>query len=244
MQISSESKKSIYNDYIRTQLSGIRDISQKSLDRQMIYYDGYFKRFLPQDKKAEILDLGSGYGSLLYYLQKKGFIHAQGVEISAEQVELASKYGIKNLTVGSIIDFLENSHQSFTLIFMIDALEHFNKEDILKILELIRLRLQPGGLLVLQVPNADGPFGGRYRYYDFTHEIAFTSKSISQVLKLSQFSEVKVHPMEPIVWGGISLARFILWKLIRTVLVFYLAVETGSFNGYILTQNLIAVAKK
>lgn len=68
--------------------------------------------------------------------------------------------------------------------------------------------------------------------------------SVRQVLVAAGFQEINVYPVEPVVHGLMSAGRYLLWKAIRLLLLLYLAAETGSFRGYILTQNLIAAARR
>jgi hypothetical protein len=68
--------------------------------------------------------------------------------------------------------------------------------------------------------------------------------SVRQALATTGFCETQVYPVEPVVHGLLSAGRYLIWKGIRLLLLLYLAAETGSFQGYILTQNLIAMARK
>jgi len=119
-----------------------------------------------------------------------------------------------------------------------------DKADVLPALDAILVGLRPGGRLVARVPNAEGPFGARTRYADFTHGTAFTQRSIRQVLAASGFDTISVHPTEPVAHGLLSLIRFGLWKVLALLGRLYLVVETGVTRGHVLTQNVVAVAHK
>lgn len=240
----SDLKKRIYQSYTSSFLESIRDISLESFEKQRIFYKAYFGRFLLGDKEAKILEIGCGYGPFLYFLQKEGYKNVIGIDISPEQVETAKKLGMTNVISDDNIDFLKKHLGEYDLIVAIDVIEHYSKEELFELLDAIYSALRDGGRFVLQTPNADGPFGGRYRYWEFTHELAFTKPSITQVLKVVGFNEVEVYPAEPVVHGVKSGLRWVLWKVIRQLLVFYLVVETGGFKDHILTQNLIAVGRK
>ena len=103
--------------------------------------------------------------------------------------------------------------------------------------------LRKDGVLVLQVPNAESPYFGRVRYGDFTHELAFTSTSITQLLLAARFVGIEVYPWRPAITGVKSFVRYLLWRFIEPLLKMPILVETGSYNR-IVTMNLIAVAKK
>lgn len=237
-----------YSKYVSAHLGRLYGkLTINEIKKQFPAWRIYFSGFLPQDKKAKIIDIGCGNGSFVYWLNELGYENAEGIDISEEQIESARNLGIKNINQTNVIDFLNKSANNdfgeYDIIFARDLIEHFNKEEILNLLELIYRVLRKNGILIIQTPNAEGPFSGRYRYWDFTHEISFTESSISQVLAVSGFSEISIYPVRPAIHGLKSFVRFIFWRLFEFVLRFYLLIETGASKG-IFTQNLIAVAKK
>jgi len=130
------------------------------------------------------------------------------------------------------------------MVVALDVIEHYNKPELLTLLDAVYGSLKDTGIFLVQTPNADGPFGARHRYSDFTHELAFTPSSLSQALRTVGFKGIEYAPVEPIIHGVASLIRWCAWKAIRLLLVSYLAVETGCLRGHVLTQNMIARARK
>lgn len=240
------------------QLGG--EVSLDKIRRQFPAWRAYFGRFLPKDKNAKILDLGCGNGGFVWWFQEIGYQNIEGIDISAEQIEVGRNLGIKNIKQADIKEFfniktsdVQNQNiddnfrtsevKRYDAIFMSDIIEHFNKEEVLNILELVFNVLKKNGILVIRTPNAESPFSGRFRYGDFTHEISFTEGSIRQILLVSGFKEIKVYPQRPVIHGLKSFIRYLLWRYIELELKFYLLVETGSAKG-IFTQNLIAGCSK
>jgi hypothetical protein len=83
------------------------------------------------------------------------------------------------------------------------------------------------------------------RYWDLTHELAFTRTSINQLLLSSGFSNVQCFEDAPIPHGLTSVVRWLLWKVIRSGLRLYLAAETGDTSrSAIFSQNFLIVADK
>lgn len=233
-----------YEKYITAQTAHLYgNLDLNSIKKQFPVFRSYFGKFLPENKEAKIVDLGAGNGDLILWLQNIGFKNVSGVDYSKEQVEFAEKIGAKNLIQADLKEFLKSKEGFFNVIFMRDVLEHFNKEEIMEIMDLVYRSLKVGGVFVVKVPNAESPFGGRFRYFDFTHEISFTESSISQVFLVTGLKNVNIYGTPPVAHGVRSLIRFIFWKVIESFLKFYFVVETGTGKG-IFTQNLIAAGKK
>ena len=89
------------------------------------------------------------------------------------------------------------------------------------------------------MPNAESPFGSRLRYADFTHELAFTRISITQVLRVTGFDNIRVGPVRANFRG----LRGALWKATEALYKLMLTAELGNGN-YIVTQDLYCVAQR
>jgi SAM-dependent methyltransferase len=217
----------------------------KSLIKEwQLIYKGYLRRFLPEDKSAKIIDLGCGFGGFLYFLNQEGYTNTMGIDCSQEQIDLACKLGLRNVFCADILETLIKHPQEFDFIAAIDVLEHFKKEEILKLFEAVYNALKPGGIFVVKSPNGESPLSNTYLYMDFTHETIFTKSSIYELFLRFGFQQVRVYPTGPIVHGPFSFMRYIIWQIFRYILIFYSAVETGCFNNHIFTLNLIAVGRR
>lgn len=239
-------KDKFYTNYVSTHVLPRK--GEATLDEfkwRSIVYQNQFGKFLPEDKSSKIIDIGCGSGSVTWWLQQIGFTNTWGIDVSAEQVEIGKRLGVRNINQADIKQFLQDKKDFYDVIFARDILEHFSKEDIVEILSICydSLKLKSNGKIIIQVPNAESPFFGRIRYGDFTHDIAFTSSSLSQLLRMVGFAGVKCYPNEPLIYGVKSLIRFILWKTIETCYKFLLFVEIGC-GKKIVTQDIIAVGKK
>ena len=95
-----------------------------------------------------LLELGSSWGYTLFQAERAGF-DARGVEIS----EPRRSFGERALNV-SIDGSLEASAgETFDCLYSAHTLEHFT--DLSGVFDTLADRLEPGGLLVLEVPNFD-----------------------------------------------------------------------------------------
>jgi 2-polyprenyl-3-methyl-5-hydroxy-6-metoxy-1,4-benzoquinol methylase len=202
-----------------------------------------FGPLLPARKDARILDAGCGDGVLLWWLQASGYTLAEGVEVSAEQVEAARAVGVRNVHQSDLLEFLRSRAGAYDAIVMRNVLEHFEKPDVLEIVQAVHGALASGGAFVLQVPNAESPFFGRIRYGDFTHGLAFSSTSLAQVLAVYGFVGHGFHPVRPLFGGWRGWPRRVLWRAVEAFYRGLLTAELGP-GRYIVTQDIISTAVK
>jgi 2-polyprenyl-3-methyl-5-hydroxy-6-metoxy-1,4-benzoquinol methylase len=235
-------RESLYASYVSGHVAQRKRVADlKALRVQSRIFDQHFGRFLPGARDRAV-DLGCGPGTLVAWLKDKGFRHAFGVDISAEQIANAHAIGVMEAEQGDLFAFLSRE-RDFDVIVARDVLEHLDKQSAFDLLRSARAALRPGGRIILQVPNAESPYFGRVRYGDFTHELAFTGGSMRQLLVAAGFSSVRVAPWRPAVFNFQTRIRALLWRLIEPVLKLPIAVESGSTADRIVTMNLIAVGE-
>jgi 2-polyprenyl-3-methyl-5-hydroxy-6-metoxy-1,4-benzoquinol methylase len=204
-------------------------------------YDHVWRSILPADKNARILDAGCGSGSLVWWLQQRGWEQAGGIDVSAEQVAIANALGVRNVVEGDLIPFLADKQGWYDRVILRDVVEHFPRDAIVDMLDGCRRALRPGGALVIQVPNAGTPLWGRIRHGDFTHEMAFTEGSLQQLLAVIGFDDVRFLPAGPVLQGARGLPRHLLWKGVEAFYKMLVYAETGRRHA-IVTEGIIAMA--
>lgn len=226
----------------RTDLAQVR----RDLLSSKPYLARLIANFFPSDRNCSIVDLGCGSGALLLLLQEAGYGNVIGVETSPDQVEFARQLGVRSVIPGNLVSFLrESDSEIFDAVVAIDVIEHFRKDEVLEILDQAHRVLRPSGRLIIHVPNAEGIFGSRIFWSDFTHEMAFTREGLRQLTCACGFGSIEFSEDTPVVHGLKSLVRRILWTGLRSIFHLAYMAETGDpARGLILTQNLLAVARK
>jgi 2-polyprenyl-3-methyl-5-hydroxy-6-metoxy-1,4-benzoquinol methylase len=233
----------IYEKYFSNIQKQSEQLDLIAIDRLGRAYDVYLRGWLPADKNAAILDVGCGYGCFLRFLSKRGYTNAAGVDVSAEQVELARKIN-QNVVEANALEFLEAHVSEFDLIVSIEVIEHFRKDEVVRFLDVCYNALRPQGRLIIQTPNADSPFCFANRYGDFTHETCFNLRSLANLMKLYGFTAIEGRELGPIPCGLFSSVRWLLWKLVRLSLLAYNMIETGSQGSNIFSRVFIASGVK
>lgn len=241
--MSASYKERLYENYLSGHLVPRKgDASLDALEARTARWEKTMRRFLPVDRSARIADLGCGYGSLVWWLQREGYANACGVDLNAELIEQGRRLGVANLYQGDLTDFLRTHGADSDLLIARDLFEHLPKTDLIDVLALCRASLRPEAALVIQVPNGESPLAGRIIYGDYTHETAFTQSSIAQVLRAAGFGSVTCLPVRPVVYGIRSALRAAAWRVIEAAIVVAIVAETGPVRP-IVTQNLLVVAR-
>lgn len=244
--LSTDYRPRFYSRY--AQLKQRTDLEQ--VRRDLAFTKPYLARlvakFFPADHNCSIVDLGCGSGALLLFLQEAAYVNTIGVETSPDQVEFARQLGVRSVLLCDLVPFLRNSaSEVFDVVVAFDVIEHFCKDEVLEIMDQVCRVLRPGGRLIMHAPNAEGIFGSRIFWSDFTHETAFTREGLRQLTCACGFSAVQFSEDLPVVHGVKSLIRRVLWVGLRNIFRLAYMAETGdSGAGLILTQNLLAVADK
>lgn len=237
-------KQRLYDNYVSSgQAAGHINLKSGLDIKQFPNLSNLIKQHLTNKKDISILDLACGHGSLVYCLKHFGYSNVQGVDISAQQVSLAHQLGLTEIKCQDIKEFLVGKKDAFDVIFLMDILEHFTKQELFDYLDMVNQSLKDNGMVIIHVPNAEGIFGMRIRYGDLTHENCFTPQSISQALTACGFTKVVCFEDQPIAHGLKSFIRLVLWKMLTLPYRLLLVAETGS-TKMILSQNMLVIARK
>jgi SAM-dependent methyltransferase len=225
----SDYRKRIYEKYVTIQTQAQNDWD---VHAYRLWASGTNRRFgdwLPADKTVSFLDVACGPGNFLFFLQEAGYTNLTGIDISPEQLEQAKRIcPSARLYLGDLQDFLKEHPNEFDAISGLDIIEHFNKSEILDLLENIYCALKPGGTLLLQTPNAASPFFGNVGYGDFTHEWFFTPDALRRMLNLTGFDNFEARESGPYPSGFLRTIRYFLWRGVVWFCKLYDLIETGS----------------
>ncbi len=201
----------------------------------------WLKPWLPQDRGARCLDLACGCGEMLFALEQRGYYRTVGVDLCAEEIQEARHFVRGQLVIADALEFLARAPAaSFDFITALNFLEHLSKDQLRAVLTEARRVLTSGGVLVAMVPNAISPLGTLTRYWDITHERAFTPNNFRQLAALVGF-EPPVDFLEcgPRVHGFVSTVRWLLWQAVRAAIAFRLLIEVADVKGGIYTMDML-----
>ena len=243
--MAADWKERLYGAYVSSGQAahGSLQSAEEMFRPRRAFLTHLLNQHLPTDRSIRVLDLGCGHGTLLYFLARMGYQNIEGVDLSAEQIDIAHRLGIPQARLGTLADVLAREGDgSVDVVLAMDVFEHLTASELFDTLDDIRRVLKPGGMCLAHVPNAEGIFGMRIRFGDFTHEQAFTPSSARQVFLTAGFKSVKCFEDKPAVHGLASAARWLLWELGTLNWRLLLLAETGT-RGAVLSQNMTIAAR-
>lgn len=239
-----EYREKLYREYLSRIEAPGREVTRAEIEKQFPVWDARYRRLLPGDRSARIIDIGCGRGGFVHYLRRAGYTRVAGVDLSEEQAAAARALGIPEVVQGDFREVLGENPGVYGAVIARDVLEHFPREETLGLLNLIREALVEGGVCLIQTVNAESPFALRYRWGDLTHETAFSAAALRTALLLVGFREASAFPVPPVFrYGFASAVRSLLWKGVSAAWRLALFAESGDGRG-ILTGNLIMAARR
>jgi 2-polyprenyl-3-methyl-5-hydroxy-6-metoxy-1,4-benzoquinol methylase len=249
-------RSQLYDRYVSTFKRENASLTPEELSHYFKWCDARYFPFLKSlEKSSSILELGCGHGRILNYLRHKGFTNAKGIDISKEQIELARKDGL-DAECADVFTYLDTSTPSFSrrgsiaddarggydCVIAIDFIEHFTKEELFRLFELLRSAMKPGGVLLLQTVNGEGLFPGQIIYGDLTHSTILSPGSLTQLLSAVGFHDIVFSECAPVASGVAGVARSLAWKIVRAGANAIRLIESNK-TQQVWTENFICVAE-
>ena len=245
--MSVEYRKVLYANYHTTQSGRASLTSAEALFlREKRQFESEILPLLQSvSKSARIFDMGCGSGSLLKGLKEAGYTNVIGMDLSEEQVNMAHEFGVSEVVLGDAMQFFRSSEEQFDIITGMDIIEHFTKDELVELLQLIQSKLKKGGMAIFRTPNMDAPIATAFAIGDFTHENYLNASSAEQVMLSCGFVDVNVKPSFMRVNGFLKEGlRGIFYRLLSLRLKLQLFATARSTQKVLFTPNLIIVGVK
>lgn len=220
--MATQNKLKLYETF-----HGGRKLQKRIITDNNFTYRELIKAIKPYLNHVEtILDIGSGVGTIDFYLALKGK-KVTGIEISENAVEVA-KANAKLFDVDKNIKFIAAAfpnkvpHKQFDLVLFSEVIEHL--EDDKKALKDIRKILKPDGILVITTPSIHAPLYKMGLLNKFDKEVGhlrrYSNKGLESLVKANGFTIVSIGMHEGILRNFLftnpkagKLLRFVKWRI-------------------------------
>lgn len=153
------------------------------------------KKYVLNKKCKSVLEIGSGVGLIGSYIRKQdATIDYTGIEIDKESFDKSQSLQLN--TINGDFNVMDKIEKNFDVIMLWEVLEHLQDLDLF--IKLAYKKLNPGGKIILSVPNYDKIYNYKNRTKDAIFQDAppihinfFTKENIVTVFKLNHFQNGK-----------------------------------------------------
>jgi SAM-dependent methyltransferase len=160
------------------------------------YYKHNYLPHMPQNKGARILVISCGPGYLVNMLRDNGYDNVLGIDSDAGKISHATLRGLDCRTARAF-EFLADSSEQFDAIIPEQELNHLTLDEQIEFLSLCAQRLRGGGSLLVYGLNGANPLvGSENLAHNIDHFNTFTEHSITQVLELAGFEQIRPLPLK------------------------------------------------
>ncbi len=217
---------------------------QKASSIKRAYHKANILPLVACEKADPILEIGPGYGEMIQLLLEHHCHNVVSIDISPEVVDHINRsFGQNHCFLAlDASNYISQYKNHFGCVILLDVLEHIQKDSVIPLLRSIHSALKPGGMVVIQTPNASSPFAENIFFSDFTHQWDFTEFSMKQVLSSAGFTKSNIVGYKfPSGMIG-SIRSIVRWFL---HIGFYVgAIVNGIVRVKVLDPNIVAVAYK
>jgi len=166
------------------------------------YYRANYLGHMPSDRQARILVISCGPGYLVKMLRDCGYTAVLGIDSDADKVEIARRHQLP-CEVARAFEFLSDKHAEYDVIIPEQELNHLTLDETIEFLSLCRQSLRPGGRVVVYAMNGANPMvGSENLAHNIDHFYNVTEYSLSQILQLAGFQQVRPF----------ALQLYVFWK--------------------------------
>ena len=181
------------------------------------------------------LEIGCGTGPFLDYLHSRGCSDFLGIDHDPALAEVISATARPHFRCADVWQALSDPQLGmFDRIVALDVLEHFRPDDALRLMGAANAHLNPGGRIIIRVPNASSPWGLQHQYGDLTHCTGYTPSAFKQLAEAADLAFLGAMPVR---FG--SRRRIITDKLVERFLTWALVEHPDVW-----TANMVGVFAK
>lgn len=163
-------------------------IDAAKLQRSFHAWRRQFGPILEGNRKRAVLDVGCGDGRFAVFLLAEGFTNVTGVDLTPGLIETARQQVQAEFHCGDAQDFLCTREERYDIIFLLNLIEHIERDKLVDFMTAVQRALRPGGFAVVRCPNMNCLLAAGHLADDLTHRTGLTEQSLGQLTDLAGFS--------------------------------------------------------
>ncbi|MFQ5765490.1 MAG: class I SAM-dependent methyltransferase, partial [Rhodospirillales bacterium] len=149
----------------------------------------------------------------------RGFRDAVGIDYDENMADALAEAEIAGFTVETMeaeayVDRIQG-RKRFDRIVLLDILEHIELDKCVSVLMKLHGILNPGGRILVRVPNATSPWGLRMQFDTFDHVTVFTPGRLHELAALSGYRVAALEGQNTGKRRKVFFQRCLHWTLAR-----------------------------
>lgn len=220
----------------------------KTFQRKVEYIRYNFSKYVEKVSKKDVsfLEIGPGMGEFVSYLNIKSIYNIDIIDNDINVINfIKSNYKIKNSLCSNNINLISKKLKNYDLILLTQVFEHISKEGYTTFLQTLYKHLNKNGYIIITVPNAGNPLGLIERYYDLTHQNAFTETSLRQLINICNIKDceitIKGYKIPP--YNLLNMIRILFQKFLYLFFLILYVINGGVYTR-IYNPNITLIIKK
>lgn len=212
--------------------------------RRVDYLKYNFKSYLSTlTKSSNVLEIGPGTGELLQILNERKVFKIDIIDNDSAILKYCKdKFKINKAILSRSLDLSKSVKKKYDLIVLTQVFEHIPKSSYQNWLKTLYGSLNPGGSIIITVPNGANPLVGTERYGDLQHENIFTIYSFQELMTFANLKNANylINGFEIPPINILNLIRIILQKILHSLFILLMIVNGGIYQT-LLTPNITLV---
>lgn len=227
-------------------LTHMQNLGEGTAFARRVGYISY--NFAPYLKKlsssSRVLEIGPGTGELLHLLNKQGVKNIDIIDNDQSILDYCQEhYDLSRAILAKSLDMSKTlPKEKYDLIVLTQVFEHIPKSFYQNWVQSLYSVLNPGGSIIITVPNGANPLSGTERYGDLQHENIFTIFSFRELMTFADLpgASFKITGFYIPPYSLINIIRIILQKILHIIFV-VLMIINGAIYQTLMTPNITLI---
>ncbi len=215
--------------------------------RRLAYLRYNFRSYLQGlNSRSRVLEIGPGTGELLFILNQQGIVDIDIIDNDSAILKHCQKtFKIEKAILATSLDMSKYVKSKYDLIVLTQVFEHIPKTSYLNWIRSLYGSLNPGGHILITVPNGANPLVGTERYGDLQHENIFTIFSFRELMTFANLknSNYLMQGFEVPPINLVNMIRIILQKMLHGFFILLMIINGGIYQT-LMTPNITLVITK
>lgn len=215
--------------------------------RRKEYLAYNFKLYLSRlTTSSRVLEIGPGIGEMISLLNEHNITKIDLIDNDNEVLKYCqANYKINKTILSKSLDLTKSVAGKYDLIVLTQVFEHIPKTAYQNWIKTLYKALNPGGSILITVPNGSNPLSGTERYGDLQHENMFNIYSLSELMTFANLKDAtyKVVGFKIPTNTIVGIIRRLLQKILHGIFILLMIINGAIFQT-LLTPNITLIITK